>query len=165
MSEVRKWLDIIGLAQYADAFESNDLDIDLLGQVDDQLLKDIGVLSAGHRLRIRSAIGKLTQQEKTVSPNTFRPALARPPMFSSVRRSGMIIGRGKGRDQSGRGTAGNYAILMVFRVRQSAPCRNRVGRRNQMRALGCPSSGLALSSFQWWLRPPDPMPELRGLLQ
>jgi hypothetical protein len=50
MSEVRKLLDIIGLAQYADAFESNDLDIDLLGQVDDQLLKDIGVLSAGHRL-------------------------------------------------------------------------------------------------------------------
>jgi hypothetical protein len=51
MSEVRKWLDSIGLAQYADAFETNDLDIDLLGQVDDQLLKDIGVSSAGHRLR------------------------------------------------------------------------------------------------------------------
>ena len=31
----------------------------LLGQVDDQLLKDIGVSSAGHRLRIRNAITKL----------------------------------------------------------------------------------------------------------
>jgi class 3 adenylate cyclase/tetratricopeptide (TPR) repeat protein len=59
MSEVRKWLDTIGLAQYADAFETNDLDADLLGQVDDQLLKDIGVSSAGHRLRIRNAITKL----------------------------------------------------------------------------------------------------------
>src|SRR5215471_9942201 len=59
MSEVRKWLDTIGLAQYADAFETNDLDVDLLGQVDDQLLKDIGVSSAGHRLRIRNAIAKL----------------------------------------------------------------------------------------------------------
>jgi class 3 adenylate cyclase len=59
MSEVRKWLDSIGLAQYGDAFETNDLDIDLLGQVDDQLLKDVGVLSAGHRLRIRNAIAKL----------------------------------------------------------------------------------------------------------
>jgi class 3 adenylate cyclase len=67
MSEVRKWLDTIGLAQYADAFETNDLDIDLLGQVDDQLLKDIGVSSAGHRLRIRNAIAKLSQQEKIVS--------------------------------------------------------------------------------------------------
>ena len=67
MSDVRKWLDSIGLAQYADAFETNDLDIDLLGQIDDQLLKDIGVSSAGHRLRIRNAIAKLNQQEKSVS--------------------------------------------------------------------------------------------------
>ena len=59
MSEVRKWLEAIDLAQYADAFEANDLDIDLLGQVDDQVLKDIGVSSAGHRLRIRNAIAKL----------------------------------------------------------------------------------------------------------
>jgi class 3 adenylate cyclase len=59
MSDVRKWLAAIGLAQYADIFESNDLDIDLLRQVDDQILKDIGVSSAGHRLRIRNAIAKL----------------------------------------------------------------------------------------------------------
>jgi class 3 adenylate cyclase len=59
VSEVRKWLETVGLAQYADAFEANDIDIDLLAQVDDQLLKDIGVSSAGHRLRIRNAIAKL----------------------------------------------------------------------------------------------------------
>ena len=56
MSEVRKWLETVGLAQYANAFEANDIDIDLLSQVDDQLLKGIGVLSAGHRLRIRNTI-------------------------------------------------------------------------------------------------------------
>ena len=67
MSEVRKWLDSIGLAQYGDAFETNDLDVDLLGQVDDQLLKDIGVSSPGHRLRIRNAIAKLSEQEKSAS--------------------------------------------------------------------------------------------------
>ncbi len=72
MSEVRKWLDTIGLAQYADAFETNDLDINLLEQVDDQVLKDIGVSSAGHRLRIRNAIAKLNQQEK--SARTLRDA-------------------------------------------------------------------------------------------
>ena len=59
MNEIRTWLDRIGLAQYTDAFEANDIDIDLLGQVDDQVLKDIGVSSAGHRLRIRNAIAKL----------------------------------------------------------------------------------------------------------
>ena len=60
MSEIRRWLESIGLGQYADAFETNDIDMDLLKQVDDQMLKDIGVASAGHRLRIRNAIAKLT---------------------------------------------------------------------------------------------------------
>src|SRR5262252_6862763 len=59
MSEIRRWLETIGLGQYADSFEANDVDIDLLAQVDDQLLKDIGISAAGHRLRIRNAITKL----------------------------------------------------------------------------------------------------------
>ena len=41
MSEVRSWLQAIGLGQYADVFHANDLDMDLLRQVDDQILKDI----------------------------------------------------------------------------------------------------------------------------
>jgi class 3 adenylate cyclase len=67
MSEVRKWLETVSLAQYADAFEANDIDIDLLAQVDDQLLKDMGVSSAGHRLRIRNAIAKLGAQVQSGS--------------------------------------------------------------------------------------------------
>jgi hypothetical protein len=31
MSEIRKWLESIGLAQYAEAFEANDIDMDLVG--------------------------------------------------------------------------------------------------------------------------------------
>jgi hypothetical protein len=58
MSAVRNWLEAIGLAQYADAFEANDIDADLLTEIDDQLLKDIGVSSAGHRLRLCDAIAK-----------------------------------------------------------------------------------------------------------
>jgi class 3 adenylate cyclase/predicted ATPase len=60
MSEIRKWLEAIGLGQYGNAFEVNEIDMDLLGQVDDQILKDIGVSAAGHRLRIRNAIAKLS---------------------------------------------------------------------------------------------------------
>ncbi len=59
MSAVRNWLETIGLGQYADAFEANDIDSELLTRIDDQLLKDIGVLSAGHRLRFRDAVAKL----------------------------------------------------------------------------------------------------------
>src|SRR6516165_3646481 len=61
MSAVRNWLEEIGLAQYADAFEANDIDTDLLTQIDDQVLKDIGVSSAGHRLRLRNAIASITE--------------------------------------------------------------------------------------------------------
>jgi class 3 adenylate cyclase len=60
MSEIRKWLEAIGLGQYGEAFEANDIDMDLLKQVNDQTLKDIGVSSAGHRLRISNEIAKLT---------------------------------------------------------------------------------------------------------
>ena len=60
MSDIRKWLEGIGLDQYADAFETNKIDMDLLGEVDDQILKDIGMSAAGDRLRIRNAIAKLT---------------------------------------------------------------------------------------------------------
>ena len=64
MSEIRKWLETIGLGQHADAFETNDIDMDLLQHVDDQTLKDIGIASAGHRLRIRSSIAKMASVAK-----------------------------------------------------------------------------------------------------
>jgi class 3 adenylate cyclase/tetratricopeptide (TPR) repeat protein len=73
MSEIRKWLEAIGLGQYGDAFEANKIDMDLLGQVDDQILKDIGVSAAGDRLRIRNAIAKLTPApvaDVNLSPTT-----------------------------------------------------------------------------------------------
>jgi class 3 adenylate cyclase len=60
MRAIRTWLEAIGLGQYVDAFETNDIEMDLLRHVDDQTLKDIGIASAGHRLRIRTAIAKLT---------------------------------------------------------------------------------------------------------
>ena len=56
MSAVRRWLETIGLGQYADAFATNEIDIALLRKVDDQTLKDIGISTGGHRLRIRNAI-------------------------------------------------------------------------------------------------------------
>src|SRR5271170_8234574 len=72
MSAVRNWLGEIGLAQYADAFETNDIDTDLLTQIDDQVLKDIGVSSAGHRLRLRNAIAKL-------APTSITEAISEVP--------------------------------------------------------------------------------------
>lgn len=62
MTAIRGWLEGLGLEQYAEAFEANDIDLALLPKVDDQALKDIGVASTGHRLRIRDAISALTAE-------------------------------------------------------------------------------------------------------
>src|ERR1700747_3577348 len=79
MSAVRHWLEEIGLGQYADAFEANDIDTDLLTEIDDQLLKDIGVSSAGHRLRLRKAIAKLAPTS-TADGGTASAAAASTPL-------------------------------------------------------------------------------------
>jgi class 3 adenylate cyclase/tetratricopeptide (TPR) repeat protein len=83
MSAVRNWLEEVGLAQYADAFEANDIDTDLLTQIDDQVLKDIGVSSAGHRLRLRNAIAKLAPTSITEG---ISEVPASPPPSQAERR-------------------------------------------------------------------------------
>jgi class 3 adenylate cyclase/predicted ATPase len=75
MSEIRKWLEAIGLSEYAEAFDANKIDMDLLGEVDDQILKDIGMSAAGDRLRIRKAIAKLARApvaEVNLSPTAAK---------------------------------------------------------------------------------------------
>ena len=55
MSDIREWLASVGLSQYADEFEENEVSIDLLGELDQDLLKEIGVKTLGHRLKILKA--------------------------------------------------------------------------------------------------------------
>jgi hypothetical protein len=49
MSAVRDRLEEISLGQYAEAFEAKDIDMDLLAQVDDQLLKKLACRAQCHR--------------------------------------------------------------------------------------------------------------------
>jgi class 3 adenylate cyclase/predicted ATPase len=66
MDEVGEWLESIGLGQYAGAFAENDFDWVLLPELDHELLKDIGVKSAGHRVRILKAASLLSSGEAPV---------------------------------------------------------------------------------------------------
>jgi hypothetical protein len=59
MSDIRTWLAGVGLDQYADTFGANDIEMDLLKDIDDQMLKNIGLTTVGHRLCIRNSIAKL----------------------------------------------------------------------------------------------------------
>ena len=63
-SGIRQWLEAQGLVQYAEAFELNDIDVSLLTDLNDQVLKDVGVASAGHRLRLLGAIKAHAKVEK-----------------------------------------------------------------------------------------------------
>ena len=61
MSDIRQWLEELGLGQYTDAFEQNEIARDILPDVTDQTLKDIGVAVAGHRIRLLKAIAALSE--------------------------------------------------------------------------------------------------------
>ena len=59
MNDVHQWLASIGFDQYAEAFEENAIDWELLPKLNQEILKDIGVKAAGHRIRILEAIENL----------------------------------------------------------------------------------------------------------
>jgi class 3 adenylate cyclase/predicted ATPase len=86
MSAISDWLASLGLPQYAPAFESNEIDMDLLSQVDDQMLKDIGVAAGRHRLRIRNAIAKLKASASTDPIESSRDTRADTPAAHAERR-------------------------------------------------------------------------------
>ena len=66
--KVSKWLVDLELDQYAAVFEENDIGWDLLGEIDQETLKDIGITSAGHRLRILKGIPDECQLYKVTMP-------------------------------------------------------------------------------------------------
>jgi class 3 adenylate cyclase/predicted ATPase len=55
MPDIRAWLEDLGLAEYADAFEVGAIGLELLPELDHDVLKDLGVLVPGHRLQILKA--------------------------------------------------------------------------------------------------------------
>src|SRR5829696_3033752 len=56
---VRGWLENLGLSQYADAFDANHIDAQLLRGLAGDDLRELGVASLGHRKRLLDAIASL----------------------------------------------------------------------------------------------------------
>jgi class 3 adenylate cyclase len=59
MSDIAGWLGSLGLGKYADAFATNAIDYDVLAELSDADLRDIGVAAIGDRKRLLSAIAAL----------------------------------------------------------------------------------------------------------
>jgi class 3 adenylate cyclase/tetratricopeptide (TPR) repeat protein len=62
------WLRGIGLAQYAEMFRANDIDIELLGRLTNDDLKELGVASFGHRKKLLEGIAALAAVPEAASP-------------------------------------------------------------------------------------------------
>lgn len=67
MSDLRAWLRKNKLEQYADAFEANDIDLDILSELMEHDLEKLGV-SLGNRRRLVKAIAKRAGGESATTP-------------------------------------------------------------------------------------------------
>jgi class 3 adenylate cyclase len=88
--DIDGWLRGIGLAQYAAMFRANDIDIKLLGRLTNDDLKDIGVVSFGHRKKLLDAIAELHSAPAAASaatpvmPAPISAAVVPPPISKAV---------------------------------------------------------------------------------
>jgi class 3 adenylate cyclase/tetratricopeptide (TPR) repeat protein len=63
VQEVRRWLEELGLGEYADAFDENRIDSEVLSDLTGDDLKDIGVKAVGDRRKLLSAIAILRESD------------------------------------------------------------------------------------------------------
>ena len=62
--EIAQWLEGLGLGQYAQVFAENDVDFEVLPNLSDDNLKELG-FTLGHRVKLQSAIKALSVEETT----------------------------------------------------------------------------------------------------
>ena len=92
--DIDGWLRGIGFTQYAEMFRANDIDIELLGQLTNDDLKDIGVVSLGHRKKLLEAIADLgSAPAAAAAPPPVMPApvpatVAPAPISAPVEAAG-----------------------------------------------------------------------------
>jgi class 3 adenylate cyclase/predicted ATPase len=92
--DIDGWLRGIGLAQYVEMFRANDIDIELLGRLTNDDLKDIGVASFGHRKKLLEAIAELGSAPAAapapppVVPAPIPATVVPPPMATPVEAGG-----------------------------------------------------------------------------
>ena len=66
MSDIANWLGQIGLEQYASLFADNDIDTDVVSELTDDDLKELG-LNLGERRRLQRACRELASSVETAA--------------------------------------------------------------------------------------------------
>src|SRR5277367_277531 len=89
--DVGEWLRRLGLGQYEAVFRGSEIDADVLPELEDQHLKDLGV-SLGHRLKILRAIRELAAGEPAKEhPAPKPPQPAAPASQDSAERRHLTV--------------------------------------------------------------------------
>jgi class 3 adenylate cyclase/predicted ATPase len=68
MQDLARWLEKLGMSEYAQRFAENDIDFAILIELTDQDLEKIGVKSLGHRRKILRAIAELGEGKAAQKP-------------------------------------------------------------------------------------------------
>jgi class 3 adenylate cyclase/tetratricopeptide (TPR) repeat protein len=82
MTDVRQWLESVGLSQYADEFEENAIELDHLPDLDHDVLNALGVKAIGHRITILKAIARAGVDSDTpqaLESDSISPATDQTP--------------------------------------------------------------------------------------
>src|SRR3984957_459802 len=85
MSELRDWLRGHGLEQYADTFEANDIDLDILAELSERDLEQLG-LSLGNRRRLLKAIAA-----GNAAPTPSKPSAPEGPESGDAERRQVTV--------------------------------------------------------------------------
>lgn len=92
-ASVEAWLQSLGLGQYEQAFRDNDIDASLLPALTDGDLRELGMLSLGHRKRLLAAISELTKPAEGSSADlpTSPPAASVAPQAERRQLTVMFV--------------------------------------------------------------------------
>lgn len=91
MLDVRTWLKELELERYANAFEDNHIDGEILSSLTDTDLRELGVSSLGHRRRLIRAVEALQGRRSSVVTLAAEDAASAPPAAKRL-ESGAVLG-------------------------------------------------------------------------
>jgi class 3 adenylate cyclase len=93
--DVLAWLRSLGLGRYEAAFRANDIDETVLPSLTHENLKELGVASLGHRVKLLDAIAALRSEAGTKPPaadaTTTSAAASIPPEDRAERRQVTVM--------------------------------------------------------------------------
>ena len=93
VDDIRQWLGDLGLGKYADAFEENLVDADVLPTLTSDDLKEIGVQTVGVRRKLLNAIAALDASDGAQDDTNTSDLTDQRPTAAERRESTAVIGR------------------------------------------------------------------------